>query len=277
MATRPWTAALFVSVVTLLSLVPVGLVRADDRTAFLIERLKSDDFRVRGQAALQLGRSNDDAAVTPLCGALADDSDFVRNAAAAGLKRLARPAALPCLRSRLAVESNDAAKTQIQQTIDALNAGASNGGGGGNGGGAAQNPNAKYYIALSKVTNNTGRPNPEIEAVIVRAIQDKLASLGNYQLAPTGETPDSARSVMAGRHMKGYYFSILVERFDYSGGNLKVKVKLAIFSYPGKDLRGEVPVSPVQSGVSPGDKSSEDNLMQLAAGHAVELFAQSFP
>ena len=69
----------------------------------------------------------------------------------------------------------------------------------------------------------------------------------------------------------------MVDKFDYSGGNLRVKVKLAIFTYPGKDLRGEVPVSPVQSGVSPGDKSSEDNLMALAAGHAVELFAQSFP
>jgi hypothetical protein len=253
---------------------------ADDRTAFLIDRLKyppaagqSDDFRVRTNAALQLGRTNDDAAVEPLCTALNDPSDVVRLAVAAGLKRLARSAAIPCLNARVALETNDAARTQMQQTVVALGAG----GGGGGGGASANVANAKYYIALSKVTNNTGRPQADVDAVILPAIQAKLASLGSAQVAPTGESPTAARGVISSRHLKGYYFSILVDKFDYSGGNLRVKVKLAIFTYPGKDLRGEVPVSPVQSGVQPGDKASEDNLMGLAAGHAVELFAQSFP
>jgi hypothetical protein len=254
---------------------------ADDRTAFLIDRLKyppgpgqSDDFRVRGQAALQLGRTNDDAALQPLCTALNDPSDFVRLAAVAGLKRLARPGAVSCLQGRLAVENNDAAKTQIQQTITALGAA---GGGSGGGGPPASNPNAKYYIGLSSITNNTGRPNAEIDAVVLTAIRSKLNDLGKYQIAPQGENATAARAVISGRHLKGYYFSILVEKFDYAGGDLKVKVKLAIFSYPGKALAGEVPVSPVQSGVTPPDKTAEDNLMQLAAAHAVELFAQSFP
>jgi hypothetical protein len=250
---------------------------ADGRTAFLIDRLKyppaagqSDDFRVRTNAALQLGRTDDDAAVQPLCDALNDPSDVVRLAVAAGLKRLARPAAVPCLNARIAVETNDAAKTQMQQTVTAIGA---SGGGGGGGGNVA---NAKFYVALSRVTNNTGRPQAEVDTVVLGAIQAKLASLGNAQLAPAGESATAARGVIAGRHLKGYYLSILVDKFDYSGGSLRVKVKLAVFTYPGKDLRGEVPVSPVQSGVSPGDKSSEDNLMGLAAGHAVELFAQSF-
>jgi hypothetical protein len=251
---------------------------ADGRTAFLIDRLKypppagqSDDFRVRTNAALQLGRTNDDTAVNPLCDALNDPSDVVRLAVAAGLKRLARPSAIPCLTARVSVESNDAAKRQMVQTIAALGAA------GGGGGPPANVANAKYYVALSRVTNNTGRPQAEIEGVVIPAIQAKLASLGNAQLAPTGESSSAARGVISARHLKGYYFSILVDAFDYSGGNLRVKVKLAIFTYPGKDLRGEVPVSPVQTGVQPGDKASEDNLMGLAAGHAVELFAQSFP
>jgi hypothetical protein len=257
-----------------------ALLFADARTAFLIDRLKyppaagqSDDFRVRTNAALQLGRTDDDAAVQPLCDALSDPSDVVRLAVAAGLKRLGRPAAVPCLNARIGVETNDAAKTQMQQTVTAIGAS----GGGGGGGGSGNVANAKYYVALSKVTNNTGRPQAEVDAVVLGAIQAKLASLGNAQLAPVGESPTAARGVISGRHLKGYYLSILVDKFDYSGGNLRVKVKLAVFTYPGKDLRGEVPVSPVQSGVSPGDKSSEDNLMGLAAGHAVELFAQSFP
>jgi hypothetical protein len=255
-----------------------GALRADDRTAFLIDRLKSDDPRVRGQAALQLGRTNDDAAVQPLCGVLSDANDFVRVSAAAALLRLAKPAAVPCLRDRLAVETSDAAKAQIQKSIDGLGGGAGGGGaGGGSAAALAHNPNARYLISLSRVTNNTGRPAGDIDRVVLGAIQDKLASLGNYELAPPGQSPDAARGVLSSRHMKGYYFSILVDAFDYSGGNLKVRVKLAIFGYPGKDLRGEVPVSPIQSGVSPGDTSSEDSLLQMAAGHAVELFASSFP
>jgi hypothetical protein len=254
-----------------------GSAKANDRTAFLVDRLKSDDPRVRGQAALQLGTTNDDAAVQPLCGALSDGNDFVRNAAIAALKRLGRPSAVPCLRDRLSSETNDAARTAIQGALSAL---AGGGGGGGGGGGAPDLSNvagAKYYIALSRIANNTGRPAAEIEAIVMGAIKAKLAAMGNAQLAPSGESPTAARAAIAAKHMKGYYFSIAVDAFDYSGGNLRVKVKIAVFTYPGKDLRGEVPVSPVQSGVSPGDHGSEDNLMGLAAGHAVELFAQSFP
>jgi hypothetical protein len=55
-----------------------------------------------------------------------------------------------------------------------------------------------------------------------------------------------------------------------------VRVKCAVFSYPGTDLRGEVPAGVTQRGVSPGDKSAEENLMQMAANKAVELFVQNF-
>jgi hypothetical protein len=255
------------------------LLLADDRTAFLIERLKyppaagqPDDFRVRTNAALQLGRTNDDAAVQPLCDALGDPSDTVRLAVIAGLKRLGRAAAVPCLNDRLGVETSDAAKTQIQQAIAALGpavppaAGAS----------GASVANAKFYVSLSSITNNTGRAQADVETIVLGAIRTKLGALGGYQMAPSGESPDAARAVMSSRHLKGYYLSVLVSAFDYSGGNLRVRVKVAVFSYPGKALLGEVPVSPVQSGVQPGDKASEDNLMGMAAGHAAELFAQSF-
>jgi hypothetical protein len=82
---------------------------------------------------------------------------------------------------------------------------------------------------------------------------------------------------MSKRKLKGYYLAVRVEKFDYDGGNLRVRVKVAVFSYPGKDLRGEVPAGLTQTGVRPGDKGAEDNLMQMAAGRAVELFAQNFP
>ena len=245
---------------------------ADGRTAFLSERLRSDDFRVRSSAALALGASNDDAAVAPLCGALADSSEVVRLAAGAALKRLGRGSALPCLRDRLAIETNAPAKNQMQQAFDALTAAS----GGGGGGGPRNVSGAKYYVAFSRLTNNTGRPQAEVEAIVFGAMRTKFDALGTYQLAPAGESADAARATISRRGLKGYYLSVLLDRFDYSGGNLKVSIKLAVFSYPGKNLRGEVPASASQPGVSPGDKGSEDALMDALASNAVERFSAGF-
>ena len=245
--------------------------RADGRTAFLIERLKADDFRVRSSAALALGASNDDGAVQPLCGAIGDSSEVVRLAVGAGLKRLGRASALPCLKDRIAIETNDPAKTQMQQAFDAITAS-----GAGGGGAPRSVPGAKYYVAFSRLTNNTGRPQAEVETLVFGAMRSKFDALGNYQLAPSGESADAARATISRRSLKGYYLSILLDKFDYSGGNLKVSIKLAVFTYPGKDLRGEVPAAASQPGIQPGDKGSEDALMSALATNAVERFAAAF-
>jgi HEAT repeats len=274
-----WCALRLLCAVAIFGLLLPRPLWADDRTTFLIDRLRyppapgqSDDFRVRTNAALQLGRTNDDAAVQPLCGALSDPSDVVRIAAAAALKRLARPSALPCLKDRLGAESSDGAKSQIQQTIDALAAAAGGGGGGGGGGGSA-----KYYVALAKVTNNTTRPQADIEGVVLGAIRQKLSSLGSYQLAPANETPAAARAVLSSKNLKGFYLTVAIDAFDYSGGNLRVKLKLTISGYPGKDLRAFLDKSATQSGATPGDRNAENGLLEALAGSVIDQFAQSFP
>src|SRR5258708_36533211 len=104
---------------------------ADSRVQFLADRLhyppqtgQIDDFRVRTNAALALGASNDDAAVSPLCGGLDDPSDVVRQAVAVALKRLGRGNAVDCLRRRSDVEPRAAVKLEIQRALDALAAAA---------------------------------------------------------------------------------------------------------------------------------------------------------
>ena len=76
-----------------------SFARADSRLQFLSDQLRyppaagtTDDFRVRTNAALALGATNDDGAVSPLCGGLDDPSAVVRQAVAVALKKLARPA-----------------------------------------------------------------------------------------------------------------------------------------------------------------------------------------
>jgi len=259
---------------------------AQSRIDFLAERLKfppaqgqADDFRVRTNAALALGATNDDAAVSPLCGGLSDPSEVVRQAVAVALKRLARPSSSGCLKQRQAVEPNASVKLQIQRAIEAIDAASSGGGGGGGGGGGSQPDQvagAKFYVSISPVANQTTRPTPEIERVVHEAIASKLAQLGEYQLAPAGETNAAAKAAIASRKLKGYYLGVSVDPFDYSGGNLRVRVRIAVSSYPGKDLRGEVPQAATMPGARPGDKGSEDQLMSLVAAGAAQAFAQNF-
>jgi HEAT repeat protein len=260
-----------------LSLFAARSAQADDRTAFLIDRLHyppsagaSDDPRVRASAALALGTSNDGAAVQPLCQALTDPSDAVRTAVAAALARLGRSEAVDCLKPRLGSETSGSVKAQIQKAIDTLSAS------GGGSAAPAQVANAKFYVALSPVANATSRPQADVDRLVLGAIRAKLAALGKYQLAPASESSDAARAVISSRNLKAYYLSVSLDKFDYSDGNLRVKVKIAVSSYPGKDLKGEVPAGVTQTGVSPGSTSSEDTLMGMAAGRAAELFVQNF-
>ena len=270
------------------ALVLPAIASADSRTDFLITRLAypptqgvADDFRVRTNAALALGATGDDAAVQPLCRALNDPSDTVRQAAAVAMKRLAKPAALNCLKAHLSTEDSSAVKLQLTRAIADLESG---GGSSNNGGGSStvdnftpkSNPSAKFYVSTSSVTNNTNRSQADINRIVLGSIRSKLEGAGKYQIAPTGELPESAKTVLTKRKMKGYYLALSVDKFDYSDGNLRVKVRCSVFTYPGKSLLGEVPSGLTQSGVTQPDKSAEENLLGMAAERAVDLFAQNF-
>ncbi len=256
--------------------------RADGRVTFLAARLKyppaagqPDDFRVRTNAALALGTTDSDDAIPPLCVALDDPSEVVRQGVAVALKRLARGSARDCLQHRSAIETNASVKGQIKKAIDALDAAGGSGGGGGETP-AAPNASAKYYVSVSKITNNTTRSAADVQRIVGGAISSKLAELGEYQLAPAGESTDAAKAAIARRQLKGYYLGVSVDKLDYSDGNLRVHVKIAVFSYPGRDLRGEVPAGATLPGARPGDSSAEEQLMSVVAARAAELFAQNF-
>jgi len=258
LARRVATLAMFCVVILV-----VGVVSADSRTAFLIDRLRSDDFRVRTNAALALGATNDDAAVQPLCGALSDSNDVVRIAATAALKRLGKSSALGCLRARLGAEQSANVKEQIAQAIAALDASG--------GGPPPVVANAKFYVAVAVSNNNTGHDGNRI----LGTITSKLSSLGGYQIAPRSETPDAARAAIARRNLKGYYLAVSAELSD-TGQGMKALVRIAVFSYPGRDLRGEVAPYAIAAGQRRGDASAEESLIQAVAERAAEQFQQNF-
>ncbi|HTB71943.1 MAG TPA: HEAT repeat domain-containing protein, partial [Polyangiaceae bacterium] len=167
---------------------------ADGRVSFLAARLKyppgagqADDFRVRTNAALALGTTDSDDAIPPLCGALDDPSEVVRQAVAVALKRLSRQSSHDCLQRRADTETNASVKAQIKRALDALDAagGSSRGAAGGGEAPSAANA-AKYYVSVSKITNNTTRSAADVQRIVGGAISSKLAELGEYQMAPSG-------------------------------------------------------------------------------------------
>ena len=267
-----------------LALLFASAVQASGRIKFLAERVmyppaagQPDDFRVRTNAALALGATNDDEAVPPLCAGLADPSEVVRQAVAVALRRLARPSSLSCLKGHASQETHSGVRAAIQRAVDAIQAShgppdaAASAGGRGTSSG-----NAKYYVSLSRVTNKSSRPTAEVEPIVQNAIVGELEKAGLYEIAPAGETVQAAKATLAGRPLKGYFLAISVEKFDSSDDGLRVRVKIAVFSYPGKDLRGEVPAGAILPGAAPGDKGAEDQLMSIVAARAAQLFAENF-
>lgn len=94
----------------------------DNDVSRLIRQLSKDkDFRMRVQAALYLGKSNDGRALGSLTRALRDPSASVRASAAAALKTLGDPAALPELLKHNTDES-PAVRRQVAAAIWALRA-----------------------------------------------------------------------------------------------------------------------------------------------------------
>jgi HEAT repeat protein len=274
-------AAVFACLLVTFALFAPLRAHAEGRVAFLAERLKyppgngqTDDFRVRANAAVALGATNDEAAVAPLCDGLADPSDVVRQAAAVALKRLSRATALDCLHARYAIENSAAVKVEIQRAVAASEAARMRATSG-----EAAPPyaaRAKYYVAISPSANGTSRSRADVERIVRGSIASKLSELGEYQVAPPGESLDAAKAAIRRRKLKGYYLGVSVEKFDYVEGSLRVRLKIAVFSYPGRDLRGEVPAGATLPDAQPGDEAAEDQLMSVVAAHAAELFAQNF-
>ena len=213
------------------------------------------DFRIRTQAALALGASKSRRAVEPLCTGLADANATVRAASAAALGRL-HLGGTECLQKRLANEPNDTVKSAIVKALDPV-----------------FSPETKYYVAIGKIADKTGRSGDEVDSIVHSAMVGAAAALPVFTLAPSGETlADAKRRLVGHSGVKPVFLSPRVPVPDYSGGNLTIRIEVAMFSYPDKSLLGSYTTKLTQQGVSSPDKATEDELIRDAAARAFEKF-----
>jgi HEAT repeats len=151
----------------------------------LADRVKhSDDFRVRLQAALELGQSADPDALEPLVSALDDPNASVRTAAAAALQELGDPAAVPALKLHR-LDRSDLVRKQVHATLATFEAAAEDG----------TRP-ARLLVKLGPMKNQTPVKAARIEAELESESRKKLDALpGVRVLAPTtGTSADSQKA-----------------------------------------------------------------------------------
>ena len=145
---------------------------ADIKTS--IQRLREgEDFRMRVQAALDLGKSKDSQARVPLENALDDQHGAVRAAAAAALKVLGDKAALPALRARKN-DSSSSVRTQIKSSIAALE-------------GSSAGSRPRVLIKVGPMKNGTSVRSTELVGALEQTSRLKLAELPGVEVVE----PDS--------------------------------------------------------------------------------------
>jgi hypothetical protein len=241
--------------------------RADSSIGFLADQLKNaSDFRVRTQAALALGSSEEGSAVTPLCEGLDDPNDTVRSASAAALAKLKNSSGIRCLQSHL-TDTSPSVRSVVERSVKALQ---------GAGGKASKpplpGPNDTFYVAIGPVTDKTGRGDKTVGDLVASAMQEKILSLRGYAVAPSGESSAAAKRIIKQKGLKGFFLQTRVE--EPPSADLTVQVRVTMWSYPGKALQGEFSPKLTMAGASAGDKESEDNLIKMAVERAIESFAR---
>ena len=260
--------ALTIGLLSIVAWAP-DLSAAEGRIPFLIDQLQhATDFRLRTQAALALGATDDAAAVAPLCGGLDDASDSVRSASAAALGRLKNKSGMGCLRSHRG-DSSASVRSVIERSIQLLEA---------NNGQAGKppppGPNDSVYVAIGTVTDKTGRSDESVPQLVASAMQNKLLSTRGYAVAPQGETGQVAKKVIRQNSLRGYMLQVRVEPPRSNGSALTILIRVTMWSYPDKALQGEFTPKLTMPGASIGDRESEDNLIKMAVERAVDSFAQ---
>jgi hypothetical protein len=228
----------------------------------MIDNLKNGtDFRVRTQAALALGASHSPRATPALCTGLTDPNITVRAAAAAGLGKL-QLGGTDCLNARLAEEPSATVKSAIQKALEQVKGGVL----------PAVGPSTKFYISIGKTTDKSGRSGDGIDHM-VRGSMTGAAGPLNIAIAPDGESAEEAKKVLAAhKGIKAFYLSPRVGPIEYGADTLKVRIEIAIFTYPDKALLGNFAVPLTQQGVSGKDTASEDDLVKMAAERALQKF-----
>ncbi len=221
-----------------ISLVASGVDAQAQPTADLIQKLdQSADFRVRVQAALELGKTHGTSSRRALESALDDENAAVRAAAAAGLKVMRDPEALPALR-RHEHDGSPAVRAQIHSSIAALE-GSDDSTSSGNG---SRTPDV--MVQVGKIRGGNSTTSGEMLDDMARTSKQKLRELPGVGICEEGkESRRGVPVVMVTGRVKQ-----LEESREGSNVVYMASIEFVLHKMPGQTIKGVVSGSARASG-----------------------------
>jgi hypothetical protein len=186
---------------------------------------RSSDFRLRVQAALQLGKSKDTRATRPLVKALDDKDVSVRAAAAAALKTLGDPEALPALRDNR-LDRSPIVRRQVKESIIALE---------------TRMKAVRVLVQVGSMKNRTPRAERGVAVVLDQASRKTLQSIEVVNVVgDADETMELARR----RNLPAIMMTGSVRKLDAESSGSSVtytaKVEYILHRMPEQAIAGKV-------------------------------------
>ncbi|MBM3679092.1 MAG: HEAT repeat domain-containing protein [Actinobacteria bacterium] len=253
---------------TLALALDAGAARAGANAQVMAERLaQGPDFRVRVQAALELGKLPGDASRVALERALDDENAAVRAAAAAGLKVLGDARATAALEAHRS-DPSAPVRAQITTTLAALRAA------------PASTPGAappSVLVQLGKIRSSAPATSGRVLDAVERVSREQLVELPGVALTGDGPVPASRRNLpvvmLTGR----------VKQLEESrvGGNVvySASIEFVLHKMPGQAIKGVVSGSARATGsvAEAADSRAREDLLRSALEAAVASAVKRAP
>lgn len=195
----------------------------DPELGSLIKQLRhGSNFRMRVQAALQLGKSKDTRATKPLAQALDDKNVSVRAAAAAALKTLGDPEALPALKENR-LDRSPIVRRQVNESIIALE---------------TRMKEVRVLVQVGTMKNRTSDASESVVVVLEHASRKTLQSIPSVNVI--GDAEDVMR-VAKRRNLPAVMMTGSIRELDAKQGGLyTAKVEYVLHRMPEQAIAGKV-------------------------------------
>jgi HEAT repeats len=218
----------------------LSVVRAEAQpTSDLIQKLdQGTDFRVRVQAALELGKTHGEPSRLALEAALDDENAAVRAAAAAALKVMRDPTALAAL-YRHEGDASASVRAQIKSSIEAL--------AGGTAPARAEQQKPDVVVQVGKMRSASTVTSGQILEDAAQTSRQKLRELPGVAVVDEGKEPGAGR-----RDVPVVMVTGRVKQLEQSREGTSVvylaSVEFVLHKMPGQSIKGVVSGSARASG-----------------------------
>jgi hypothetical protein len=225
----------------------------------------SRQFRVRVEAAIALGRRRGPRVTAALVEALDDRHPAVRSAAANSLGRIGDRSTLAALERARSAERDERARGAMQRAASRIS------------GSVATKPpprptvRGRYYVAVGRPSAGaSGLSSAEI-AQLERIMRAQVARQSGVRLAPRGESQSAARRVISSGGLAGFHLDTTVASLERTENGTRAMLRVALASYPDRNLRGMVSGSATVQLSGPPERERMSALEQAAKSVSRQL------